>query len=290
MYNAFELRAKIDVFLRTLALNRVDRFYPTALAKFLGITPGEAFNNLLDRSGKNDQLTLLWEVRCPDCYRTIDLVQNKISDSYDCNCGEEVESVEENLYPVFKINDDYKTYIRLNEQKKNQKTLPEKSKKSFNYADLNSNPLNIKTLLMETILTEENKETLRDSGLTINVLMKGDLVVGYQNKNEDSFNGSHFNGPTAIQATNTTQIQQGTRVEYSAPLKELEALISRLPDELSREQAESNAEILKSALEKEDKPKIEKYFKFLSGTLGLVSPLITIAQLAGIPIPNLPTV
>ena len=124
MTNAYKIRLDIDKFLMSLSLSRVDRFYPTALSKYLNISPSEAFNFLLERSGPNDQLTLRWEIRCPDCSRTINTIDNPKALEIDCICGIESEISPTEIYPVFKINSDYKDYIRQeNEKKKNKLQL-----------------------------------------------------------------------------------------------------------------------------------------------------------------------
>jgi len=120
MANIYELRKSIEAFIDSLAASRVDRFYPSALAKNLGISSGEAFNFLLERSGERDQLQLMWELRCPSCYRTLSMSPEKTTgnDDYECYCGEEFEPKPSDFYPVFKINPDYKTYIREGFKKK----------------------------------------------------------------------------------------------------------------------------------------------------------------------------
>ncbi|MGA3677835.1 hypothetical protein [Lysinibacillus agricola] len=112
MTSKFELRERIDEFLEALSLNRVDRFYPSALSKYLNVTPGEAFNLLLERAGNEDQLILLWEIRCSECYRTIEVSKEPMHEEYDCMCGEEVEISQNNLFPVFKINPIFKDYLK----------------------------------------------------------------------------------------------------------------------------------------------------------------------------------
>lgn len=267
-----------------LSLNRVDRFYPTALAKFLGISPGEAFNYLVERSGKGDQLSLMWEVRCPECYRTLDILSTKVYEEYDCNCGVEIEANDENLFPVFKINEDFKDFLRSESQKKNQNTQLEDTKRHSNPAKLKGKPMNLRNLSRDTEFSHEALEILQSYGIQ-NMVVLGDFLVG-SHKIDGSFNNSPLNGNVAIQSQETNQVQQGTQVEYTEPLKDLELRISQITDEIKREQAESNAELLKLALEENAAPKIEKFIKFLTSSLGLVKPLLTIAELAGVPVPN----
>lgn len=112
MVSVFELRDKTNYFIELLTINKVDRFYPTALAKYLDITPTEAFNLLAEKSGEHKELILNWELRCPYCSRTLAITTNKdINDEYNCNCGEEFDVRVSDFYPVFKINPEFKDYV-----------------------------------------------------------------------------------------------------------------------------------------------------------------------------------
>ena len=104
-----------------------------------------------------------------------------------------------------------------------------------------------------------------------------------------SFNNSKLSGNVGIQSRNVAQTQNiGNNDELRNAFKGLEELIKKIEDETTKDQAEMNSEILKEAIQSEDKPKCEKVLKFLVGALGVVQPIITIAQLAGIPVPNIP--
>lgn len=119
MVNMYELRKKIDAFIESLAANRVERFYPSALAKHLDIPVNQAFNYLLERSGSGDQLLLKWELRCPECNRTLDISVEKVTDfDVECRCGKEFELQSSDFFPVFQINPEYKDYIKGEMKKK----------------------------------------------------------------------------------------------------------------------------------------------------------------------------
>lgn len=121
MTNTFEIRKKLDNFIDMLTINRVDRFYPTSLAKHLNISSSEAFNYLLERTGPEDQLNLKWEIRCFNCFRTLSFTEEKFFDEIECICGEEFELQSSDFYPVFQINNDYKDFLR-HELKKKEKS------------------------------------------------------------------------------------------------------------------------------------------------------------------------
>ncbi|MCQ6277405.1 hypothetical protein JMM81_21290 [Bacillus sp. V3B] len=124
MANIFEMRKKIETFIELLALNRVDRFYPSALAKHLDISSSEAFNYLLERTGVGDQLTLKWELRCPHCYRTLKITnEQEVDEEFQCNCGEEFDLRSSDLFPVFQLNPDYKEFLKDEVKKKSNLNL-----------------------------------------------------------------------------------------------------------------------------------------------------------------------
>ena len=107
---------------------------------------------------------------------------------------------------------------------------------------------------------------------------------------ESSFNQSNLSGNVAVQAENVNQIQNiVSENKVDEAFQELLSIVHGIEEEMSREQAEMNAELLRNAVESGDLSKGEKILKFLTGSLGLVPPLITIAQLAGLPVPSIPS-
>ncbi|WP_132748388.1 hypothetical protein [Scopulibacillus darangshiensis] len=104
-----------------------------------------------------------------------------------------------------------------------------------------------------------------------------------QRKIEGSFNNSDLRGNSAIQADNVTQFQNIKNGESEKAFRDLFTAIHKLENETEREQAQFNAEQMQEALKSGDKTKAQKLLKFLHGTLGTVSSLVTIAQLFGLP-------
>ncbi|MEI2428505.1 hypothetical protein V8V54_26375 [Priestia megaterium] len=125
MANIYEVRKKIENFIELLATSRVDRFYPSALAKYLGTSSSEAFNFLLERAGVGDQLILKWELRCPNCYRKLKIDDKKETmEEFECGfCGEEFDIRTSDFFPVFQINPEYKEYIKDEIKKKSHLSL-----------------------------------------------------------------------------------------------------------------------------------------------------------------------
>lgn len=131
----FKEKKQIDVYIELLALSKVSRFYPSAISQHASIKPFEAFNYLLERSGPDKELSLKWELQCPnlDCIKTIDITNEKSSgETIECpRCYFEFELDATDFIPVFVINEDYKAYLKEEQETKNEK---KKLKKVHSYA------------------------------------------------------------------------------------------------------------------------------------------------------------
>lgn len=122
MTNSYELEEQTDNFIKFLALNKVDRFYPSALGKNLGISSLQALKFLEENSFLGKKIFLQWELRCPYCSRTLDIKDEKIANSeYFCNCGEEFEPQVTDFFPILKIDPRYKEYVLTNNKKKSSR-------------------------------------------------------------------------------------------------------------------------------------------------------------------------
>ncbi|WHX46108.1 hypothetical protein [Bacillus pumilus] len=107
----------IDEMIEDLANSRVERFYPTYISKVTKVSLNVAFEYLLQRVD-DGTLELLWEVRCPDyecnsvILRTTDLTKI-LNQKIECVCcEEELLVLKQYLFPTFKINTDFKDYIK----------------------------------------------------------------------------------------------------------------------------------------------------------------------------------
>lgn len=272
----------MDTFIETLATTRVERFYPSALAKHLGISSVEAFNYLLERSGNGDQLQLKWELRCPHCYRTLDItIEKQVLDEYDCKCGEEFEPRPSDFFPVFQINPDYKAFIKTAIKKKPSK--PEDPP-----INLIGQPQSLQDILIDGLLSEKaiDKLTSQSPCFLIQIINQNQYNGGDghmdQRKITGSFNNSKLSGNNAIQADNVVQSQNITKEESEKAFKELFDEIKKISEQSQREQAEYNAEQLKEAVENKDKSKAQKLLGFLKTSIGTVASLTTITRFFGL--------
>lgn len=133
----FKEKKQIDGYIELLALSKVSRFYPSAVSRHASITPFEAFNYLLERSGPGKEVSLKWELQCPnlDCINLIEITNEKRSgkgEEIECpRCNFEFELDATDFIPVFVINEDFKAYLKAEQEAKNEK---KKLKKVYSHA------------------------------------------------------------------------------------------------------------------------------------------------------------
>jgi uncharacterized protein YbaR (Trm112 family) len=125
MEKPFVAKRKIDEFVELVAFSTVIRFYPTAAAKYANVPVEQAFHLLINHA-QAEELKLVWEIRCPyyNCHHTIDIRNDKriVENEIMCpRCGQEFEISEEDIFPAFEINQNFKRYLR--EEKKTPNRL-----------------------------------------------------------------------------------------------------------------------------------------------------------------------
>lgn len=69
MVAQFEKRDKVFEFVEKIATAHVKSFYPTAVAKYANTSVEEVFPYLMNLTN-SEELSLVWELRCPDLYCT----------------------------------------------------------------------------------------------------------------------------------------------------------------------------------------------------------------------------
>lgn len=112
---------KIDKWVEECALKPIVAFSPTSVQKDVGMSIDDVFIRLLQLVD-DERLKIQWRIVCPDCFRQIEIIEDKdfVPRFVDCwECGE-VEVTKEMLYPLFIIDVDYKKEILS--QKKTVKT------------------------------------------------------------------------------------------------------------------------------------------------------------------------
>lgn len=293
MAKTYEIRNNIEKYIETLVINRVDRFYPSALAKYLSISSAEAFNYLSERSGPEDELHLIWELRCPNCYRTLELTKDKqLLKEYDCNCGEEFELKASDFFPVFKIDSDYREYVLAHVKKKscekefsatkldNQSNSKINSGNAESLVDILPVGVSVSEIARKKIEAQSPPFVFQQF-IQITQNNKGAGIMD-QRTIKESFNNSSLSGNSAIQADNVFQSQNVIKDETEEAFKELFNEINKIQDQAKKEQAEYNAEELREAFEKEDTSKAKKLLGFLKTSLGTVASLATIAKFLGV--------
>ncbi|GEA17721.1 hypothetical protein [Moorella sp. E306M] len=119
---------KVDKWVDEVALLPIAKFYPSAVAKDVGLPVQEVFIKLQELVNQK-KLICIWEVRCPECLVTInELTSLDLSKASICYlCGDEIITSPEIVFPAFKINPQYKAYIKESAKKKH----PGEPKKIF---------------------------------------------------------------------------------------------------------------------------------------------------------------
>lgn len=107
----FEVRDKLNEFLPEIAILPVAKFSPSKFAKYADITISESFNLLLQYVDTNE-LILIWELRCPNCHRILD-ISKSLTEEECIYCEEALDITANNLYPMFKISDKYKEHLKI---------------------------------------------------------------------------------------------------------------------------------------------------------------------------------
>jgi len=121
-YEEWEIEDKILEAVNALAISKLNKFYPTYVSKVTEIPLDIVFKHLNQMAGKG-RISLLWELRCEECFRTLDTVSDIIpylhKESMCKYCGSKVTFTRDNIFPVFYISSEYKQKQRSTQVKKN---------------------------------------------------------------------------------------------------------------------------------------------------------------------------
>ncbi|GAV21627.1 hypothetical protein [Carboxydothermus pertinax] len=95
------------------ALSAIKMFYPTALTRNISLPLSEIFKHLLFLV-EQKKLEVVYDIRCPECYATVNIVNSCVAsgDIIECPLGHEFELTADVIFPVFKISESYKEYVR----------------------------------------------------------------------------------------------------------------------------------------------------------------------------------
>lgn len=103
---------RIDKWVEECALKPIVAFSPTAVQKDINMSIEEIFIRLLQLV-EDERLRIRWRIVCPNCFRQIEIIENKNFVPRFVNCWEcgEIEVTEEMLYPLFVVDPKYKKEI-----------------------------------------------------------------------------------------------------------------------------------------------------------------------------------
>jgi len=108
---------EIDNWIDECALKPIKYFSPTAIQKDLGMDINYIFDRLMILVN-DEKLKLSWRIVCPICFRQLDICNNTDSIPRYINCWEcgEIEVTRDMVYPLFRIDDEYKQEV-INQKK-----------------------------------------------------------------------------------------------------------------------------------------------------------------------------
>lgn len=93
----------IITFIKTLKNAGRDEFSPMLYARVAGMSVDEAFNKLMIYTNKNDDLEILFYLKCPYCHE-LSLTPNEMLDEVKCvHCDDVFEISEDIVIPKFRV-------------------------------------------------------------------------------------------------------------------------------------------------------------------------------------------
>lgn len=118
-------KKKVNEFVDLLAVSPVKQFYPTSVPKYVKDISLDLAFEYLNNLCESGELHLLWEVKCSSedfCIRELDKVPDKshvLDKNYRCDiCGKITCVTNHDIYPIFEIDNEYKSYMRDEFKKK----------------------------------------------------------------------------------------------------------------------------------------------------------------------------
>ncbi|MCY7563791.1 hypothetical protein ABEX69_06725 [Bacillus safensis] len=117
---------EVDLWIENKATSMIKRFYPSIVSKDTDVPLSVVFNRLLEYS-RDEKLNLKWEIRCPECFYTLDILDDfpdLVNGKFVyCNgtCQTNYEITTDYIFPVFEFSQEYKTMIKKKEMALKQK-------------------------------------------------------------------------------------------------------------------------------------------------------------------------
>ncbi|NAM30013.1 hypothetical protein [Staphylococcus epidermidis] len=255
----FAIRKELDEFLDTIALTDIEKFSPSKVSKYADISIDEAFKWLLEHVA-DEELELLWEIRCPNCNRVLTLNSKKDFEEYECDfCYNDFDVETNDLYPKFRVSKKYKDYLlakgrAVNSEKKLSKTITNVDD-DIPLSDFNLNEE----------MTRYIKEFLPKG---FNIIWNGDIYMNNSNNNNnnnnisDSLNNSKIDN-SSIQSTNVNQEILISKQQ----VEDLEDYIQKIDDEDLRQMNEEFLDNFKTSLKEYDKENAKKWIGYIKNTV-----------------------
>jgi hypothetical protein len=114
------------------------------------------------------------------------------------------------------------------------------------------------------------------------LIVNGGIHLNDNSKKIGDIFGNTFGDNVNLQGDHVTQTKIVNSGEFNSAFDDLMKDITKIPDEMQKQQAEFFAEQLKQAYETKNTSQGQKLLGFLKGSLGTVASLTTIARFFGI--------
>ncbi len=108
---------EIEEYIREMAKkDRIKAFYPQTISRKLNIPIDIVWAQLMTLSNQGGRIHLQYEVKCLEDLNTLTTVEECkaiIGKELTCEiCGERIEVTYNNLYPIFRIDEEYKRCVK----------------------------------------------------------------------------------------------------------------------------------------------------------------------------------
>ncbi|EPY7701423.1 hypothetical protein [Bacillus paranthracis] len=239
---------EIDNWIDRKAKSFIKSFYPTVVARETELPLPIVFERLLSHA-KDEKLILKWEVRCPDCFYTVTILDEfpmSIPPTIFCHhCQDEVEFTFENIFPMFEIDPEYKNYVRSQEAQK---------KKGVRSRNINRDRVNPVSIVDEGLYTKGSLEILEGLSTGFAQFLKnnkeGININTYQYIEGDSVMSKYNFSNAKIDAADHGQVVIGEHQNVSHIVQSSKNVTETLLEELEKVDMDSNVkQEIKGAIE-----------------------------------------
>lgn len=105
----------------SMAMSKYKSFYPEHIKGLIPELSLEDIVKKLEPLRQEGAVTLRFEIRCPEDFTVLTIVDNYVeligTEIYCRECNKEIYISEDNIYPKYFINDEYRNYLKKKSKK-----------------------------------------------------------------------------------------------------------------------------------------------------------------------------